>query len=122
MCSRRHAIESLERRALLANVLWDGGPTGNGTNFLDGTNWVGDALPGASDIATIGATGTSPIITIAATPAVQSVASSRNIRVLGGTISGGNWTFNSGSALFASSSGGTLNNVAVNGSDLLLDT
>ena len=27
-----------------AAIAWDGGPTGNGTDWLDATNWVGDAV------------------------------------------------------------------------------
>src|SRR5687767_1866145 len=72
-------FEALETRTLFANVLWDGGPTGNGTNFLDPVNWASDSLPTALDTAIIGATGTSPNIAIpSGTPAVQNIQSSRN--------------------------------------------
>src|SRR4051812_33959702 len=35
----RLTAEPLETRLLLSTVNWDGGPTGNGTNFLDPVNW-----------------------------------------------------------------------------------
>ncbi|HTK78126.1 MAG TPA: dockerin type I domain-containing protein [Gemmataceae bacterium] len=37
-----------------ATILWDGGPTGPGTIWLDPANWVGDVLPGPNDDAVIG--------------------------------------------------------------------
>ena len=120
--SVRFVCQSLESRTLLANVVWDGGPTGNGTDFLAAVNWVGDALPLAADTATVGATGTSPTITISGTPAVQTVNTSRIIQLTGGTISGGTWTLSSGATLNGSSSGGTLSSVALSGGDLLLNT
>src|SRR5688572_12257406 len=77
--SIKAVVEPLERRFLLAAATWDGGPTGNGTNFLDPVNWVGDALPNPGDIATIGATGSNPTISIAGTVTSLSINSSRQL-------------------------------------------
>ncbi len=102
-------------------VNWDGGPSGDGTNFLDPFNWAGDALPLTADTAVIGATGSSPTITISGTPAVQTITSSRNLRMTGGTLSGGTLAFSGGAALLASNSSGTLSNIAITG-DVLLNS
>lgn len=47
-------LERLEDRTVPATILWDGGPTGQGTNWLEPVNWVGDMLPGPNDDAVIG--------------------------------------------------------------------
>src|SRR5690242_18092528 len=100
LTSPSRLLEVLETRTLFANIAWDGGPTGDGTNFLLAANWAGDVLPGAGDTATIGATGTNPTITVPfGTPAVQVVNTSRNIQMSGGTLSGGTWTFSGGASL-----------------------
>src|SRR5581483_9036678 len=72
----RPRLERLEDRTVPAAVAWDGGPTGNSTNWLDPTNWAGDDV-------TIGATGSSPAINLAGATAVNSVTSSRAIGVSG---------------------------------------
>ena len=116
-------LEMLETRTLFANIAWDGGPTGDGTNFLLAANWAGDVLPGAGDTATIGATGSSPTITIPiGTPAVQAVNSSRNIQLAGGSLSGGTWTFSGGANMLGSNSPGSLANVTISGGDLVLNS
>lgn len=117
----RCAVQSLESRRMFATVNWDGGPSGEGTNFLDPVNWAGDALPLAADTAVIGATGSSPTITLSGTPAVQTITSSRNLRMTGGTLSGGTLAFSGGAALLASNSSGTLSNIAITG-DVLLNS
>jgi hypothetical protein len=48
---QRLAFEPLEQRHLLAIIAWDGG--GDGTNWHDAANWVGDLVPGISDNAVI---------------------------------------------------------------------
>src|SRR5438067_2374544 len=86
----RPRLECLEPRCAPAVVSWDGGPTGNGTNWLDAINWRdaqgNDVLPGAADDVSIGSTGTNPAITIGANTAVRSVSSSRAIQVYGGAL------------------------------------
>ena len=120
--STAHSVcHQLEPRMMFANVNWDGGPTGNGTDFLTPANWAGDALPLAADTAIIGATGTSPTITISGTPAVQTITSSRNLQLTGGTLSGGTLGLSGGASLLGSTSGGAVSNVAVTG-DLLINT
>ena len=42
---------------LLSTMVWSGGLDGNGTNYRDSANWVGNVLPGANDVASIGNTG-----------------------------------------------------------------
>ncbi|MCP4784171.1 MAG: hypothetical protein GY903_02720 [Fuerstiella sp.] len=51
----RPAMELLEQRTLLTMLSWDGGADGAGTSWHQPENWVGDALPGASDGVKIGA-------------------------------------------------------------------
>ena len=133
-------MEPLEGRKLLANIVWDGGPAGSGTDFNLAANWVGDVLPGPADTAVINTAG--PTITLTAARSVTSVQSSRDMQVgssgvltttgsnaftasltlSGGTIVGGTWGFSgTGNALRVTSSNGTLNNVTLN-QDLVLDT
>ena len=73
-----------------AVIAWDGGPTGNGTNWLDAANWRdaggNDALPGAGDDVTVDATGSSPIVVIGASTAVRSISSTRTLQLTGGTL------------------------------------
>ena len=51
----RPSGEYLERRDLLALVVWDGGPRGTGTDWNDVQNWSTDTLPTAADDVEIGA-------------------------------------------------------------------
>src|SRR5262249_4615140 len=84
-----------------ASILWDGGPTGQGTNWLDPVNWVGDALPGPNDDAVIGpaAPGQPSVITLTGDAAVHSAT------ITGGTLS----VWGTLSAVSLSQSGGTIN-------------
>ena len=66
-------IERLECRQMLANIVWDGGVGGAGTDFNVATNWAGDVLPGAADIAIINTAG--PTISLAAARAVTAAGS-----------------------------------------------
>src|SRR5688500_15264523 len=56
-----NGVASRDTRA--ATVTWDGGTTGTGTTWLTNTNWNGDVIPTATDVAQfdvmgIGGTGT----------------------------------------------------------------
>jgi hypothetical protein len=42
---------------VLAQIFWDGGLNGTGTNLEDPENWVGDKLPGPADWARINTPG-----------------------------------------------------------------
>src|SRR5262245_35110276 len=53
--SSRLALECLEDRLAPALILWDGGPTGTGTDWQVPANWDGDVPPGVFDNAEIGA-------------------------------------------------------------------
>ena len=77
-------LDQLEPRRLLSTVEWDGGTTGNGTNLADPLNWAGDVLPGPADDAIIGATGTSPTLTLAGVLTLNSLTSSRTLQVNSG--------------------------------------
>ncbi len=132
-------VEKLEARQMLANIVWDGGPAGTGTDFNLAANWIGDVLPTAADTATINTAG--PTITVGATTEVNSFNSSRSIRVNsgtfttsgvnalsasvtlgGGTISGGTWNFSgTGIGMIGTSGGGTLASVTISG-DVLLNS
>jgi hypothetical protein len=89
---RRLRLQCLEDRAVPATVVWDGGPTGQGTDWLTPANWVGDVLPGPNDDAVINQiTNVSTNITVGASTSVHSVTvnTSRYIRLMGGTYSVG---------------------------------
>ena len=89
----RLRLERLENRSVPAQITWDGGPTGNGTNWLDPTNWRdtngNDVLPGANDDVTIASTGSNPTIAVGASTAVRSITSSRNLDLTAGTLTVG---------------------------------
>ncbi len=130
-------MEPLEARQMMAVIAWDGGPTGNGTSWTDPANWAGDVLPGAGDDATIGATGTSPLITLpaASTINIRSFTLSRALDLRGtlattqpssitasgslafngttGRLLGGNLT--SAGAITVTNSMGTIENAVING-------
>lgn len=101
----RLALCRLEDRRTPATIAWDGGPTGNGTVWLDPTNWAGDVLPGPGDDATLSGTGINPQIVIATNAAVRSVTSSRAIEITGGALALG---ANTSIVGFLTLNGGTL--------------
>ncbi len=130
-------MEKLEDRQMLANIVWDGGPAGTGTDFNLAANWVGDVLPGAADTAVINTAGAA--VTVGASRTVTAVESSRAIQfnngtftttgtstmtaavtMNGGTLSGGTWNFSGLGNVVRAASGGTISNVTIGG-DVLLD-
>lgn len=46
-----------------ANIAWDGGPSGSGTSWHTGANWVGDGKPGAADTAVISIASADVVVT-----------------------------------------------------------
>jgi hypothetical protein len=90
----RLRLELLEDRSVPAAIAWDGGPTGNGTNWLDPTNWRdtngNDVLPGPNDDVTIGATGSNPTVVLGGDTAVRSVTTNgHKVQLTGGTLTVG---------------------------------
>ncbi len=80
----RAVAEPLERRTLLTTIVWDGGPSGNGTAWSTDANWVGDVKPGMDDDAVINTAG--PTIIFNGTESVKSVTSNRAISMTAGTF------------------------------------
>ncbi|RLS51773.1 MAG: hypothetical protein DWH87_00005, partial [Planctomycetota bacterium] len=90
-------------------VAWDGGVDGSGTALLDPVNWVGDVLPGITEIAVIGGSG--PMIVLAGDTAdmpVMEIRTSRDILVAGGTLRGTRLVGENGARLVASDFPGTV--------------
>ncbi|MBX3404178.1 MAG: hypothetical protein KF699_12285, partial [Phycisphaeraceae bacterium] len=79
-------IEALEQRVHLAVIVWDGGPDGTGTNFHDPVNWAGDVLPGSEDDAVIPDMPGSPVILLAQSASLRSLASEESISHTFGTL------------------------------------
>jgi len=106
MSSRHLRLIALENRIAPATIQWDGGPTGNGTNWLDPVNWKGDVAPGATDTAQLDATGTNPTITIGGAASAQLIVCTRPLSIL----AGGSLSVGKGSSLLTSVglNGGTL--------------
>ncbi len=77
----RPELTRLEERAVPALIAWDGGPTGNGTNWLDPANWAGDQLPTSADDVAFDSTGSNPTIVLAGSTAVASIVNFRNLRL-----------------------------------------
>ncbi|MFO0943020.1 MAG: hypothetical protein U0930_19965 [Pirellulales bacterium] len=101
---RSFGFESLEERALLATITWDGGA---GTfNFGDANNWDSNTIPGLTDDAVIPDLAGTPTIVVAGTRSVRSLSSSELIGMSSGSLTlQNNSSFNSGMSL----SGGSLN-------------
>jgi hypothetical protein len=74
-----------------ATVVWDGGPTGQGTDWLDPANWAGDVLPGPADDAVISpaAEGQPGQIALPGSTAVHSAAVGRTLRLTAGALTVG---------------------------------
>src|SRR5262245_50176322 len=82
-------FQRLEDRTVPSTVVWDGGTTGNGTDWLVAANWVGDQLPGTGDDVLIGNSGSNPMISVGGITEVKSVLSERAIAVSGNlTVNG----------------------------------
>src|SRR3954454_4462307 len=85
--SSRPGLERLEDRAVPATITWDGGPGGNGTNWLDPVNWRdaggNDVLPGPYDDVVLNSTGTNPTIMLGGNTIALSVTCNRNLQVTG---------------------------------------
>lgn len=138
-CSNIPSLESLEARQLLANVVWDGGPDGLGTDMGLAINWVGDARPGPADTAIINTPGAAldldrsqPLIALQSTRDINvrsggtltttgTSSLSANLNLIGGAVNGGIWNFTGAAGINGSSSSGTLANVTTN-APILLDT
>ncbi|MBU6276854.1 MAG: hypothetical protein KGQ61_09465 [Planctomycetes bacterium] len=106
---------------MLATIVWDGGPTGNGTSFLDKANWQGDMLPVAGDVAIIENTGTTPPIMLSGLVTVAEIRTSRDIVLGAGTLKNTVLTATGGAKLVLagnshSEAQSVLDNVTVNGS------
>ncbi len=84
----RLLVQSLEGRTVPAVIAWDGGPTGNGLDWHDPTNWAGDVLPGPADDVTLGpAPGVGELIEITASTSVRGMVASRGVVVYGSAAS-----------------------------------
>ncbi|MFO0808574.1 MAG: hypothetical protein U0746_08125 [Gemmataceae bacterium] len=105
---RRLTLTPLEDRCVPAVIAWDGGPTGNGTDWLTPANWAGDVLPGPNDDVTFGSTGTNPPIQLRGSTSVRGVTNNRTSGVIHivGNSSGGNATLTVGA-------GGLTNNALI---------
>jgi YD repeat-containing protein len=113
MLGRSLRYEALEDRQLLAAVTWDSG--GDGTTWNDPLNWSGDTLPGPADDVTINVAAGVSITHSTGNDAINSLISSNNVTLSGGTLS-----ISTASAINASLtfSGGTLSgagDLTVNG-------
>jgi Dockerin type I domain len=80
----RLRLDRLEDRTVPATITWDGGPTGQGTNWLDRVNWVGDVLPGFNDDVVIGPLAGGPTV-VTLTTGLGSVQP-HNLTVTGATL------------------------------------
>ena len=74
-----------------AQIVWDGGPTGQGTDWLDPVNWAGDVLPGPNDDAVLGpaSAGQPTEITLDGSAAVRSATvTGVTLRLANATLTG----------------------------------
>lgn len=85
--SWRPRLEPLEDRLAPAVVLWDGGPSGTGTDWGVAANWVGDVLPGINDDAVIESAFSAITITSSANVTIQSVTSAAALQITAATYS-----------------------------------
>ncbi len=112
-------FETLEERALLATIYWDGGPTGGGTDFRDPANFVGDISPGAGSDVVIETNG--PTIQFpSGNIVVSTLLSSRPLRVSAANVSVTNqFQLSSGQSLIVEGIGSWSSGTAsVNGATL----
>jgi hypothetical protein len=113
----RLAVECLEDRTLLSTIMW-----GNllGGNWDTASNWVGGNLPGPGDAVVIPVLNSGASVTHSTgSDTVQSVTSSANVTLSGGTLTdSGNFQLSSGMSIALN--GGTLVNAAVTGTGSVL--
>jgi hypothetical protein len=122
-----------------APVSWTG--LGDGVNWSDPLNWSGNALPGPADDVTINIAANPTIIVSGVNPVIQSLSTAEELRISagatfttataactapvrlgGGTIAGGAWTFTNGAALLiVGTAEGRLNNPAISGDVIHVD-
>jgi len=126
--------------SLAAPVSWTG--LGDGVNWSDPANWSGNSLPQAADDVTINIAANPTIIIAGVNPSIRSLSnaetlqintgatvtvsttasSSAVVRLSGGTIAGGAWTFTGAAFLqVATSAEGRLNNPSITGEVILTD-
>ncbi len=82
----RPTLVKLEDRLAPAVILWDGGPTGTGTNWQTAANWVGDILPGSGDDAQIDEAFAGVTITVTSSVTVNKVTSFASLEVTSGLL------------------------------------
>src|SRR5262249_21369630 len=90
-----------------ATIVWDGGPTGRGTDWFDPVNWAGDMMPIHGDIAVIRQLpGPPTVVTVAGNstaPLIKVTVEGATLRVAGGFLQAD--LTNSGSVELTSSGG-----------------
>jgi hypothetical protein len=82
----RLRLHRLEDRTVPAQIVWDGGPTGTGTNWLDRANWAGDRLPGPADDAVLGGGAVAVLTDTATTVRSATIAAGATFRLAGATL------------------------------------
>lgn len=125
-------LESLEARLVLAAAVWDGGPTGLGTDWHDPQNWKAEVVPADGDDITIGP---GPDVTFSTGSLVaHAISVARKLKVSGGTlgvattaimgdaftldggaISGGQWTLTGPGLAATSHPGNAMHGVSLIG-------
>ncbi|HYT94074.1 MAG TPA: hypothetical protein VEL76_35490, partial [Gemmataceae bacterium] len=83
----RPQVEQLEDRLAPAVLLWDGGPTANGTDWNTAANWAGDVLPAAADDVRIDAPFSGVTVTHAtADTTIRSLTSAASLQIDSGSF------------------------------------
>lgn len=133
------SFEGLEPRLVLSAISWDGGPTGEGTDWHDPANWAGDVLPADGDDVTIDVAADPLILYSSGTLSLNSLTTTEDVRVTGGdlgvtgvadidatlslqggTIRGGSWDVTGGVLQPLASSNNRIVDAAITG-DLTID-
>ena len=102
-------VFGLSGSAFAVDILWDGGPSGTGSDWTVAENWDGNALPGANDAVINDATVTQPLIVDGQNATAGRIIIGHDGNSGTVTVTGGTLTSSAGNSYVGAGGYGTLN-------------